>query len=104
MNASKMENVGYIVVRVTTARGAIPLEKATVSIRGTQKEDSGVIYSLETDKSGLTPRLPLPAPPRDNSQAPNGDLPYSLWNIDVFLKGFAYRYCANIFSHNNLRK
>lgn len=88
MNDASKENVGYIIVRVTTARGAIPLENATVSIRGAQIEDSGIIYSLETDKSGLTPRLPLPAPPRDNSQSPNGDVPYSLWNIDVFLKGF----------------
>ena len=88
MNNTSIENIGYLVVRVSTARGAIPLEDATVSIRGSTEQNSGVVYSLETDASGLTPRLPLPAPPRANSLTPNQDVPYSLWSIDVFCKGF----------------
>ena len=88
MNNATAENVGYLVVRVSTARGAIPLENATVSIRGSTPQNSGVIYSLETDNSGLTPRLPLPSPPKSNSLSPNQDTPYSLWSIDVFRQGF----------------
>lgn len=88
MNDQSTENIGYLVIRVSTARGAIPLENATVSVRGSQKEDSGIFYSVETDSSGLTPRFALPAPPRALSQTPNDSIPYSLWNIDVFKKGY----------------
>ena len=88
MNNSSTENIGYLVVRVSTARGAIPLENATVSVRGTSLQSSGIIYSLETDESGLTPRLPLPAPPKSNSLSPDQSTPYSLWSIDVFKKEY----------------
>ena len=88
MNNSSTENIGYLVVRVSTARGAIPLENATVSVRGTSVQNSDIIYSLETDESGLTPRLPLPAPPKSNSLSPDQSTPYSLWSIDVFKKGY----------------
>lgn len=88
MNDQSTENTGYLVVRVSTARGAIPLENATVSIRGYEKDDSGILYSVESDVSGLTPRLSLPAPPRSLSQTPNDSIPYSLWNIDVFKDGY----------------
>ena len=88
MNNSSTENIGYLVVRVSTARGAIPLENATVSVRGTSLQSSDIIYSLETDESGLTPRLPLPAPPKSNSLSPDQSTPYSLWSIDVFKKGY----------------
>ena len=88
MNNSNTENIGYLVVRVSTARGAIPLEDATVSIRGTTEASSDIIYSLETNESGLTPRLPLPTPPRENSLSPSQDTPYSLWSISVFKKGY----------------
>ena len=96
MNNASIENIGYLVVRVTTARGAIPLENATVSVRGTTPQNSGIIYSLETDISGLTPRLPLPAPPLSNSLSPDQSTPYSLWSIDVFCKGFVSKKYENV--------
>lgn len=96
MNNSSTENLGYLIIRVSTARGAIPLENATVTVRGSTPQNSGVIYSLETDISGLTPKLPLPAPPRSNSLAPNGETPFSLWNIDVFSKGFITAHYSNV--------
>ena len=88
MTNTSNESIGYLVVRVTTARGAIPLENATVSVRGSTIQNSGIIYSLETNMSGLTPRLSLPTPPKSNSLSPEQDTPYSLWNIEVFHKGF----------------
>ena len=96
MNNASTENVGYLVVRVSTARGAIPLENATVSVRGSTQQNSGIIYSLETNVSGLTKRLPLPAPPKENSLSPDGDTPFSLWNIDVFRKGFVTARYSNV--------
>lgn len=82
------QSIGYLIVRVSTARGAIPLENAAVSIRGSTPESSGVIYSLSTDSDGLTEKISLPAPPRSASQSPRDLAPYSLWNIDVFKDGY----------------
>ena len=96
MNQQSNENIGYLRVRVSTARGAIPLENATVSVKGTPEQNSGIVYSLETDSSGLTPRMPLPAPNKNLSQTPNNVPPFSLWNIDVYYKGFSRAHYTNV--------
>lgn len=88
MNNQQEESIGYLKVKVSTARGAIPLENATVSVRAEGSGNAGVVYSLETNSSGLTESLPLPAPARELSQEPNGSIPYSLWGVSVFCKGF----------------
>ena len=88
MNNASTDSIGYLIVRVSTARGAIPLENATVSVKGSSADNSGIIYSLETNSSGLTPRLPLPTPQKSLSQSPNDGVPFSLWNVDVYCKGF----------------
>ena len=92
MNDSTMpqdaENVGYLIVRASTARGAIPLENAAVSIRGNTPETSGILHSLSTDRDGLTPKVALAAPPRSFSESPGNPEPFSTWNIDVFKEGY----------------
>ena len=80
--------LGYLVVRVSTALGAIPLENATVNIRGNTEDSSGVLYSLLTDRDGLTQKVSLPAPPRELSEHPGEAVPFSSWNIDVFKEGY----------------
>ena len=80
--------LGYLVVRVSTALGAIPLENATVNIRGTTRESSGILYSLLSDRDGLTARVSLPTPPRSQADSPGGPVPYSSWNIEVFKEGY----------------
>ena len=82
------ENVGYMVVRVSTAGGAIPLEDAAVSIRGSTPESSGIVFSMTTDRDGLTPKVALPAPARSLSGSPGNPQPFSTWNIDVFKNGY----------------
>ena len=82
------ENVGYLVVRVSTARGAIPLENAAVSIRGSDPDVSGMLFSLITNSDGLTPKATLPAPARSLSQSPENPSPFSKWSIDVFKEGY----------------
>ena len=79
---------GYLIVRVTTARGAIPLEDALVSIRGGTAETSGVIRTLKTDSDGKTPRVSLPTPELSLSGAPGEVKPYATYNVDVFKEGF----------------
>lgn len=86
---------GYLTVRVSTARGAIPLEGATVNIRGNEADFSEVIYSLLSDRDGKTPRVALSAPPAKNSAAPGDPTPYATYNVDVFKDGY-----TPIFFHN----
>lgn len=82
------EEVGYLVVKVSTARGAIPLENAAVSIRGSSPENSDVIYSLTTNSDGITEKVSLPAPARALSEKPGTASPFSRWNVDVFKDGY----------------
>ena len=89
MTNSAYDSTGYLIVKVSTARGAIPLEGATVNVRGGDAEDSGVHISLRTDRDGQTERIALPAPNRSASEAPNGAMvPYSVYSIDVFKEGY----------------
>ena len=88
-NSSKeSESIGYLVVKVSTARGAIPLENAAVNIRGNTPESSGTIYSLRTDRDGITEKVSLPSPARSLSESPGNPEPFSTWNIDVFKDGY----------------
>lgn len=82
------ESIGYLVVKVSTARGAIPLENAAVTVRGNTPESSGTLYSLRTDRDGITEKISLPAPARSLSESPGNPAPFSTWNIDVFKQGY----------------
>lgn len=91
---------GYLVVHVTTARGAIPLEGAQVNVRGYEPEfEEGrgdVIASLVTGRDGNTEPLPLPAPPRSESMQPGNEKPYATYNIEVTLEGYFTQNYANV--------
>lgn len=88
--------VGYLIVRVSTALGAIPLENATVNIRGNTEDSSGIVYSMLSDRDGLTEKVTLPAPPRDLSEHPGESVPFSSWNIDVFKEGYVPVFFQNV--------
>lgn len=87
-NSQNAQSMGYLIVKVSTARGAIPLGDAAISIKGSSPESSGILYSLTSDRDGLSEKIALPAPPRSASQAPSDTAPYSLWSIDVFKDGY----------------
>ena len=82
------ESTGYLIVKVSTARGAIPLEGASVIVRGAERDESGVLYSMRTNRDGQTERISLPTPPRSASEAPGYERPYAVYGIDVFLDGY----------------
>ena len=89
MNTSPAtDGIGYLVVKVSTARGVIPLQNATVNIRGAENENSGVLFSLTTDRDGKTPRISLATPSRSASQTPNDAAPFATYKADVFLDGY----------------
>ncbi len=85
--------VGYLIVSVFTARGAIPIDDALVTITYASPGAVSPHAVLSTNNSGRTPKIELPTPPRDLSLAPNGTgatapLPYALYNIEVVKEGF----------------
>ena len=85
---TKPQGEGYLVVRVTTARGAIPLADAQVRIRKETVEDAGILYALRSDRDGLTPKVSLPTPPRSNSESPQGGIPFATYGVEVFREGY----------------
>ena len=86
------EGQGWLQVRVTSARGAFPIEGAVVMVltdpNAGSGEQSSVIRTLRTDRSGLTETVPLPAPPRYLSQTPGAAKPYATYNISVSKDGY----------------
>ena len=86
-----MSGIGYLLVTASTARGAIPLEGVSVTIRNPQKDRFGVLYALTTNRDGKTERVPLPAPPFSQSQAPQESKtspPYAFYTVEVFAEGY----------------
>ena len=89
-------SVGYLTVMVSTARGAVPLEGATVNIRADSQESSEILYSLLSDRDSKTPRVTLPTPPIENSEAPSNKEASFTYNIDVFKDGYVPLYFHNV--------
>ena len=91
-----MPGRGYLIVSVRAGEGAIPIEGALVTLRGGEAVEGDAIASFITDQSGNTPRITLPAPPRANSERPNGGLPYASYNADISLDGYYSNLYTNI--------
>lgn len=88
---------GYIIVRVTTASGAIPLEDALVSVRSyAEGGDADVIFSTRTNTSGLTERIALDAPSKTLSQSPGNSKGYKTYNIRVEKDGYGTQFYVNV--------
>ena len=77
------ETQGFLRAVVRTADGIIPIENARVTIEG-----DGEIYQLLTDKSGITPTVPLPAPPAGNSTSALQTTPFSTYQITTEKEGY----------------
>lgn len=80
---------GSLIVRASTASGAIPLEGVTVTVQGKDEEISGVFFSTLTRRDGTTPRLSLPTAKSSLSEAPMPESkPYLSYNIEVYMEGY----------------
>ena len=84
---------GSLVVQVTTANNAIPLEGAAVTVRG---EDGSVRYELRSGRDGRTDRIALPAPSREESQRPSAGRPYAVYSIEIALSGYEKAFYTNV--------
>ena len=86
---AELNSNGYLIVKVSTASGAIPIENASVIVQGKDDNNQNILLSLLTDRDGLTPRIMLSAPLADLSQTPSpSSKPYSIYNIDIFKEGY----------------
>lgn len=88
-----MENTakGFLKVRVTRAGGTLPVEGAVVTISeygGESGEGDGILYSLRTDRGGLTETVSLPAPALVDSTSPGNVQPFATYNVEVKYGGF----------------
>ena len=94
-----MLGIGYLIVAVSTARGAIPLENASVNIRASEEKENALSYALLTDRDGKTEKLALPAPSVKLSQTPPNapsSLPYARYRIDVSKEGYYRQIYENV--------
>ena len=86
---SEQNSNGYLIVKVSTANGAIPIENAVVIVQGKDDSNKNVLISLITNPDGLTPILSLPAPKSELSETPSPQSkPYSTYNIDIFKEDY----------------
>ena len=92
--------VGYMIVRVTTARGAIPLDGALVYVQNFLPDGAAgkgdVIAVYKTNASGLTERFALPAPPRALSMSPGNGKSYSTYTLTATADGYSTRTYVNV--------
>ena len=91
---------GNLVFLVSTARGAIPLEGARISLYNYIKDDmphrGDVQFSVVSGSDGKTRRIPLFAPPKQDSLSPGEILPYATYNAQVELEGYYTQYYVAI--------
>ena len=90
MNQAGSPGRGKLQVIVNTADGVLPVADAAVSIYASDKEaaHTGILYSLRSDRSGLTETVELDAPPRSLSLTPGNPVPYARYNIAVQKNGY----------------
>ena len=96
METVSPEGVGYLQIRVSTAQGAIPVEGAQVIVRKSKEGGDGLMDSLKSDRSGLTPIIALPTLPRALSETPGNTTPFFVYLVDVSKEGYYTQYYQNV--------
>ena len=87
MNSSNTDR-GFLQINVTSKTTSFPISDATISIAYTGEPDA-TIEQLQTDSSGQTEVLELPAPPLELSLNPNNIIqPYSEYTLTITASGY----------------
>ncbi|HBL83790.1 MAG: peptidoglycan-binding protein [Clostridiales bacterium GWF2_38_85] len=87
MNSSNTPDIGSLQVAVYATDIGKPINNAQVRIT-LFNERQPVIEELQTDISGQTQLVELPAPPLEYSQQPNEPQPYSEYDVSVVFEGY----------------
>lgn len=77
------DSAGTLTIAVTTARAALPVPGAGVFISRRDAAGAHLLYFLETDRSGRTPAVQLPAPAAARSESPEARTPYAVYDVRV---------------------
>ncbi len=88
MQSSDLSDTAYLIVRVYSARGAIPIEGAVVTISRFTDNGEELLHLTVTDENGFTSQFPLPAASRELSQSPGNPNPFTLYNVQVDVDGY----------------
>lgn len=91
-----MSGTGYLVVRVTTASGAIPLEDALVTVKEYSQDNDEIITVKKTNSSGLTEKISLPAPSKNISLGAGRGKAYSTYYIEVLKDNYIPQHYINV--------
>lgn len=79
-NETSYSGTGFLIINVRTSCGAVPVEGALVSVCENCKfGERKFLYSLTTNKTGLSEKISLPAPSAPNST----ETPYAVYCIEV---------------------
>ena len=87
MNENKL-SLGFLVVNAVTADGLIPIEDALITVSISTNDDTSVYRVARTDRSGKTPKIPVPTPDISLSLSPSEELPYTTVVIEADKEGF----------------
>ena len=83
------ENIGFLIVRVTTAIDAIPISGALVTISEDCDGERRNFKAVTTNISGRTESIALSAPSALNSQAPGPSYAaFSTYDVEVEKEGY----------------
>ena len=94
MNSSNNSYLGSLRVRATVAEDAVPLRGVNVLIKGESADNADVIYSVVTDRDGLTALISLPAIPTADTLTPGGaDGKEEVYSVTASADGY---YAVNI--------
>jgi len=83
-------STGRLQLSVFDVTRAMPVSNAIIRIRENSDEinNNNIITELITNESGQTDVVELPAPPKQNSFEPDGEQPFSKYNIEASAEGF----------------
>ena len=87
MNSNNNIDKGKLQIATYATDIGKPLGNATVLITPMNERDK-VIEELQTDLSGQTQIIDLPAPPLEYSQQPDEPMPYSEYDVSVLIEGY----------------
>lgn len=79
---------GTLFFQVTGGQGAFPVADASVQITKPLGEGLSLRIAAETDESGKTAPLSLPAPSRSLSQTPNNGIVFAAYQAEITAPGY----------------
>ena len=90
-------STGFLQIKAYSASEALPTPSVTVRISGNDSYSNGIERITVTGRSGLSEKIPLPAPPLELSQAPNPrEQPYSTYDIEASADGYYPKTILNV--------